>query len=211
MIGEGRIAVLISGRGSNFKSILEACNLGDIRARVVLVISNTPDAGGLQFAHEAGIETFVLSHKQVPVREEYDARIVEVLKKHEVELVCLAGFMRLLSPRFLREFPMRIMNVHPALLPAFPGLHAQKQTIDYGVKVTGCTVHFVDEGLDSGPIILQNTIEVQPNDTEESLSTRLLPIEHRTYVEAVRLFFEKRLKVEGRKVVVLAKPQSSQS
>jgi phosphoribosylglycinamide formyltransferase-1 len=123
-----------------------------------------------------------------------------MLHQHKIDLVCLAGFLRLLSPVFVREFPQRIMNVHPSLLPAFPGLHAQEQALEYGVKVTGCTVHFIDEGLDSGPIILQNTMEVLPDDTAELLSDRLLPIEHRTYAEAVRLFFQNRLKVEGRKV-----------
>ena len=200
---EGRIGVLISGRGSNFKSILEACNSGVIRARVVVVISNRPEAAGLEIARQAGVETFVLSHRQFPVREEYDAQIVKVLKERNVDLVCLAGFMRLLSPVFVRAFPGKIMNIHPALLPAFPGLHAQRQAVEYGVKITGCSVHFVDEGLDSGPIILQKTLDVRPDDTEESLSARLLPLEHRTYVEAVRLFFENRLKIDRRKVIIL--------
>jgi phosphoribosylglycinamide formyltransferase-1 len=199
----GRIGVLISGRGSNFKSILDACNRGAIRAQVVLVISNRPEAAGLQVAKEAGIETYVLSHRQFPAREEYDAKIVDTLKKQNVDLVCLAGFMRLLSPVFVRAFPGRIMNIHPALLPAFPGLHAQKQAVEHGVKVTGCTVHFVDEELDSGPIILQHSIEINPDDTEESLSGRLLPLENQTYVEAVRLFFENRLHIEGRKVRII--------
>ncbi|HET6266148.1 MAG TPA: phosphoribosylglycinamide formyltransferase [Acidobacteriota bacterium] len=203
MNSSGRIAVLISGRGSNLKSLLDACAKGEIRARIALVISNKADAPGLQYARDAAIETAVLSHKQYPEREEYDAQIVEILKARQIDLVCLAGFMRLLSPVLIRAFPMRILNVHPALLPAFPGLHGQKQAVDYGVKVTGCTVHFVDEGLDSGPIILQNTIEVKPDDTEESLSARLLPMEHKTYAEAVRLFFENRLRVDGRKVTIL--------
>lgn len=198
----GRIGVLISGRGSNLKSILDACNSGIIRAQVVLVVSNRADAGGLLYAKQSGIEAVVLSHKQYPVREDYDARIVRELQDRNVDLVCLAGFMRLLSPAFIRAFPGRIMNIHPALLPAFPGLHAHKQAVDYGVKITGCTVHFVDEGLDSGPIILQKTIEVKPGDTEDSLSDRMLPLEHQTYVEAIRLFFENRLKIEGRKVVI---------
>lgn len=205
----GRIGVLISGRGSNFKSILDACNDGEIRAGVALVVSNRLDAPGLQVGKEASIETFVLSHRQFPVREDYDAQIVDILQKRAVDLVCLAGFMRLLSPVFVRAFPGRIMNIHPALLPAFPGLHAQKQAIEYGAKVTGCTVHFVDEGLDSGPIILQNAIDVNPDDTEESLSERLLPLEHQTYVEAVRLFFENRLRIEGRKVRILAEAQTT--
>jgi phosphoribosylglycinamide formyltransferase-1 len=199
----GRIGVLISGRGSNMKSLIEACQAKKIRAEIAVVISNREDAPGLEIARKAGIETIIMSHKQYPNREEYDAEIVESLRRHEVDLVCLAGFMRLLSPVFVQAFPLRIMNIHPGLLPAFPGLHAQKQAVDYGAKLTGCTVHFVDEGLDSGPVILQQSIEIHPNDTEETLSKKLLPLEHKCYVEAVRLFFENRLKVEGRKVFVL--------
>ena len=142
----------------------------------------------------------ILPHKDYPDREDYDRKVVEILKERKIDLVCLAGFMRLLSPVFVQAFPNRIMNIHPALLPSFPGLHAQKQAVEYGVKLTGCTVHFVDEGLDSGPIILQKTVEVKPDDTEETLSDRLLPMEHAAYIEAVRLFFENRLHVEGRKV-----------
>lgn len=199
----GRIGVLISGRGSNLKSLVEACSAGNIRAQVVVVISNKADAGGLDHARKAGIETVILSHKLYQNREEYDAMVVENLQKHGVDLVCLAGFMRLLSTLFVRAYPMRIMNIHPALLPSFPGLHAQRQAIEYGSKVTGCTVHFVDEGLDSGPVILQKAMEVRPDDTEETLSERLLPVEHQAYVEAVRLFFENRLRAEGRKVIIL--------
>jgi phosphoribosylglycinamide formyltransferase-1 len=199
----GRIAVLISGRGSNLKSLIESCDSGHIRGKVSLVVSNNPDAPGLEFARNKQIETVVLLPKQFPKREEYDQEIVQILQHRKIDLVCLAGFMRLLSPVFIRAFPMRIFNIHPALLPSFPGLHAQKQAVTHGVKITGCTVHFVDEGLDSGPIILQKTLEVLPDDTEESLSGRLLPLEHRTYVEAVQLFFEGRLKVEGRKVRIL--------
>jgi phosphoribosylglycinamide formyltransferase-1 len=199
----GRIGVLISGRGSNLKSLMDACAAGKIRARVVLVISNREDAAGLEYARKAGIETVVLPHKLYTTREDYDAVMVETLQKNRIDLVCLAGFMRLLSTVFVRAFSMRIMNIHPALLPSFPGLHAQRQAVEYGAKVTGCTVHFVDEGLDSGPVILQNVIDIQAEDTEETLSERLLAVEHQSYVEAVRLFFENRLRVEGRKVIVL--------
>ncbi len=199
----GRIGVLISGRGSNLKNLVEACSAGKIRAQVVLVISNKADAGGLEHARKAGIETVIISHKPYQNREEYDSMVVENLRKYRVDLVCLAGFMRLLSPLFVRAYPMRIMNIHPALLPSFPGLHAQRQAIEYGSKLTGCTVHFVDEGLDSGPVILQKAIKVRTDDTEETLSEQLLPVEHQTYVEAVRLFFENRLRVEGRKVTIL--------
>lgn len=199
----GRIAVLISGRGSNMKSIVDACSTGVIPAKVVTVLSNIADAPGLQYASRAGIETIILSHKQFPRREDYDAQIVDLLRQRQIDLICLAGFMRLLSPVLVRAFPNRIMNIHPALLPSFPGLHAQKQAVEYGVKITGCTVHFVDEGLDSGAIILQRTIDVLAEDTEESLSARLLPIEHETYCQAVKLFFENRIKVDGRKVIIV--------
>jgi phosphoribosylglycinamide formyltransferase 1 len=201
--GEARFAVLISGRGSNMRSLVEASEAGRIPAKVALVFSNHVDAPGLEFSRKKGIESVVMAHKEFPRREDYDSEVVKILQSRGVDLVCLAGFMRLLSPVFVRAFPMRIMNIHPGLLPAFPGLHAQRQAVEYGVKVTGCTVHFVDEGLDSGPIILQKTLEVFPDDTEESLSARLLPLEHQTYVEAVQLFFERRLQVDGRKVHII--------
>ncbi|HEY4491090.1 MAG TPA: phosphoribosylglycinamide formyltransferase [Acidobacteriota bacterium] len=199
----GRIAVLISGRGSHLRNLIQMCAQHKIAAQITVVISNKADAPGLQYAREAGIEMIVLSHKEFAGREEFDSRIVELLKERSIDLVCLAGYMRLLTSIFIQAFPLRIMNVHPALLPAFPGLHSQKQAVDYGVKVTGVTVHFVDEGLDSGPIILQQVMAVEQNDTEETLAERLLPIEHQTYAEAVRLFFENQLKVEGRKVLIL--------
>lgn len=198
----GNIAVLISGRGSNMQSIAEACKLGYIHATVSLVLSNRAEAPGLEFARSEHIETVVLPHKAFPVREDYDRQVVDILHQKQVDLICLAGFMRLLSSVFVSAFPNRIMNIHPALLPSFPGLHAQKQAVEYGVKVSGCTVHFVDEGLDSGPIILQKTLEVKPDDTEETFSQRLLPLEHAAYVEAVKLFFDGRVHVENRKVVI---------
>ncbi len=199
---KGKIAVLISGRGSNMKSIVVASKRGLIRADVTIVLSNRINAEGLEFARRENIETVILPHKDYPDREDYDRKVVEILKERQIDLVCLAGFMRLLSPIFVQAFPNRIMNIHPALLPSFPGLHAQKQAVEYGVKLTGCTVHFVDEGLDSGPIVLQKTVEVNPDDTEETLSDRLLPMEHAAYVEAVRLFFENRLHVQGRRVLI---------
>jgi phosphoribosylglycinamide formyltransferase-1 len=199
---KGKFAVLISGRGSNMKSIVVAAKRGLINADVSLVLSNRVNAAGLEFARSENIETVILAHKEFPDREDYDRRVVEILNERQIDLVCLAGFMRLLSPVFIQAYPGRIMNIHPALLPAFPGLHAQKQAIEYGVKVTGCTVHFVDEGLDSGPIILQKMLEVKADDTEETLSERLLPLEHATYVEAIRLFFENRLQIQGRKVLI---------
>jgi phosphoribosylglycinamide formyltransferase 1 len=200
----GRIGVLISGRGSHLRNLIASCESGQIHARVVLVISNKTDAPGLKYASEAGIQTIVLEHRVFPKREQYDEQLAQALHRENVDLVCLAGFLRLLTPFFVHEFPHRIMNVHPSLLPAFPGLHAQQQAIEYGVKMTGCTVHFIDEGLDSGPIILQNTMEVSAEDTESSLAERLLPVEHRTYAEAVKLFFENRLLVEGRHVRITA-------
>ena len=188
----GKIGVLISGRGSHLRNLIQRCDAGEIDARVAVVISNRADAAGLKHAAEAGIETMVLSHRLYPDREKYDQQLMQNLQHHQVDLVCLAGFLRLLSPLFVRAFPSKIMNVHPSLLPAFPGVHSQKQALDYGARITGCTVHFIDEGLDSGPIILQRTIEVQPADTEDTLSERLLPVEHAAYAEAVKLFFQNR-------------------
>ncbi len=202
MNSQGKIAVLISGRGSNMQSIVAACKRGYIHASVSLVLSNRAEAPGLEFARNENIETVVLPHKAFPVREDYDRQVIDILQQKQIDLICLAGFMRLLSSVFVTAFPNRILNIHPALLPSFPGLHAQRQAVEYGVKVTGCTVHFVDEGLDSGPIILQKTLEVKPDDTEETLSERLLPLEHATYIEAVKLFFENRVHVENRKVVI---------
>jgi phosphoribosylglycinamide formyltransferase-1 len=199
----GRIAVLISGRGSHLKNLIDACARAEIAAEVAVVISNVADAPGLEYARKANIETVVLSHRDYPTREQYDQNLISVISERNIDLICLAGFMRLLSASFIDAFPGRIMNVHPSLLPCFPGLHAQKQALEHGVKLTGCTVHFVDHGLDSGPIILQKAMDIEPIDTEETLSARLLPLEHQTYREAVRLFFENRLKVKGRRVIIL--------
>ena len=198
----GRIGVLISGRGSHLRNLIACCKRGEIDAGVVIVISNKQNAPGLRYAAEAGIESIVLSHRLYPDRHQYDEQLAQILIQHQVDLICLAGFLRLLSPIFVRQFPSRIMNVHPSLLPAFPGLHSQEQALEYGVKITGCTVHFIDEGLDSGPIILQKTIEVDPEDSVQTLSDRLLPLEHQTYADAVKLFFENRLSVNGRKVII---------
>lgn len=194
------IGILISGRGSNMLAIAEACRDGSIAAGVRLVLSNTPAAAGLERAAALGIETMVLHHKQSRSREEHDGKVAAALKARGVSLVCLAGYMRLLSPAFIRAFPSSIMNIHPSLLPAFPGLHAQRQALEAGVRFSGATVHFVDEGLDSGPIILQAAVPVLQHDSEDSLSERILEQEHRLYPEAVRLFFEGRLHIEGRKV-----------
>jgi phosphoribosylglycinamide formyltransferase-1 len=202
------LGILISGRGSNMDAILAAAKAGRIPdARPRIVISNKPDAAGLKTASERyGVPT-----KVVPPEGQkgwdYDKRLVAALEEAGVTpkdgLVCLASFMRIISPEFVRHYRMRILNIHPALLPSFPGLHAQKQAVDYGVKVSGCTVHFVDDGVDSGPVILQRTVPVMEGDTEETLSARILEQEHQAYPEAVRLFAQGRLKVEGRRVRVL--------
>lgn len=182
-------------------SIMDAVERGDISGDIVLVLSNKADAPGLQHAAARGYETLFVSHRGFASREEFDAAVVEELEKRSVDLVCLAGFMRLLSPLFIRRYPNRIMNIHPALLPAFPGLHGQRQAIEHGVKVSGATVHFVDEHLDHGPIIIQQAVVARDDDTEETLSARILEVEHRIYPEAVRLFCEDRLRIEGRRVV----------
>jgi phosphoribosylglycinamide formyltransferase-1 len=196
-----RIGVLISGRGSNLQALIDAQQRGELGGQIGVVVSNVETAPGLERARRAGIPTVVRSHRGVP-REEYDASLVGVLREHGVELVCLAGFMRLLSPVLLRAFPGRVLNIHPALLPAFPGLHAQQQAFDYGVKLSGATVHLVDEGLDSGPIVLQEAVSVLSTDTADSLADRILEAEHRIYPRAVRLMLEGRCRLEGRRVIV---------
>jgi phosphoribosylglycinamide formyltransferase-1 len=184
------LGVLISGRGSNLQAILDAIRGGKLDARVGVVVSNVEGAPGLERARAAGVPTEVLSHKDYASRERYDEALVERLHAHDVDLVCLAGFMRLLSPVFVRAFRGRILNVHPSLLPSFPGLHAQRQALEHGVKVTGATVHFVDEELDHGPILLQSAVPVLEDDDEESLSARILEQEHRIYPEAIALVLE---------------------
>ncbi len=195
-----RLGVLVSGSGTNLQSILDASRTGKIDAEVIVVISNKPDAYALERAKRAGIETVVVESKGFATREDYDRELVKVLKKRNVQLVVLAGFMRIVTPVLIQEFPMRIMNIHPALLPSFPGLHAQKKALEYGVKFSGCTVHFVTEDVDAGPIIIQAVVPVYENDTEETLRERILEQEHRIYPQAIQLFSEGRLKVEGRRV-----------
>jgi phosphoribosylglycinamide formyltransferase-1 len=202
------LAMLISGRGSNMDAILAAIKSGRIgNAKPCIVISNKPEAAGLKIASEKyGIPTKVMPSDGLKGWH-YDQNIFTILHEHGVTpqsgLVCLAGFMRIISPELVRQYRMRIMNIHPALLPAFPGLHAQKQALDYGVKVSGCTVHFVDEGMDSGPVILQKAVPVVEGDNEECLSARILEQEHELYPEAVRLFCEGRIKIEGRRVSII--------
>jgi len=196
-----KIGVLISGRGSNLQALIDAQQQGALGGEIGVVVSNVEAAAGLDRARRAGIPTAVRDHRG-RAREDYDAGLVTVLRDHGVDLVCLAGFMRLLSPVFIRAFPGRILNVHPALLPAFPGLDAQEQAFEHGVKVSGATVHLVDEGLDSGPIVAQEAVPVRSDDTTESLAARILEAEHRIYPRAVRLLLEGRCRVEGRRVIV---------
>ena len=195
------IGVLVSGNGSNFQAIVDALESGRIPdGRIACLISNKADAYALERARRHNIPALVLDHKQYPDRAAYDHALVALLKEHGVQLVVLAGFMRLLSPVMVEAFPHAIMNIHPALLPAFPGLDAQQQALDYGVRYTGCTVHFVDTGTDTGPIIQQAVVPVMADDTAESLSQRIHGEEHRIYPEAVKLFCAGRLMVEGRRV-----------
>jgi phosphoribosylglycinamide formyltransferase 1 len=201
------LGILISGRGTNMDAILAAIKSGKIKnAKPCVVISNNPWSTGLKIASEKyGVPTELIAPDGLKGWH-YDQKVVAVLHEHGVTpqsgLVCLAGFMRIISPQFVRQYSMRIMNIHPALLPSFRGLHAQKQALDYGVKVTGCTVHFIDEGVDSGPVILQKAVPVMDGDDEESLSARILKQEHQLYPEAVRMFCEGKIKIEGRRVSI---------
>jgi phosphoribosylglycinamide formyltransferase 1 len=199
----GRIAVFLSGRGSNFMAIREAIRRGDINADIGLVFSNKEDAPGLGKAREWGLETLALNPKLFATREDYDRAIIGRLDEKQIDLVCLAGYMRVLTPELCDVFKHRLINIHPALLPSFPGLHVQQKAIDWGVRFSGCTVHFVAAEVDMGPIILQAVVPLLPNDTEEILAARILIEEHRIYPEAVRLYFEGRIEVRGRRVFVL--------
>ena len=196
------IGVLASGRGTNLQAIIEAVEEGIIEGEISIVVSDNPDAFALKRAEQHNIETRYIDFKSFKNGEDYDKRVVECLKEKEVELVVLAGYMRIISPYFIRAYKNKIMNIHPALLPSFPGLHAQKQAVKHGVKVSGCTVHFVDEGVDSGPIILQKAVEVSDDDTEESLAEKILKEEHQVYPRAIQLFSQVRLIIKGRKVFI---------
>jgi len=196
-----RLAILLSGRGSNFEAIAANVAAGTIDASIAVVIGNRPEARGLELARERGLNAVAIPSKGMD-REAYDRTLIEELRPHNVDLVCLAGYMRLLSAGFIREFPNRILNIHPSLLPAFPGLDAQHQALEYGVKVSGCTVHFVDEYLDAGPILLQAAVTVEDGDTVETLSARILREEHRIYSEAIRIALSGRFRVAGRRVIV---------
>lgn len=196
-----RIGVLVSGRGSNLQAIIDNIENGSLPAELAVVISDQADAYALERARKHNIPAVHVSAKGYKgKRDEYDALLVNELQGKNVDLVCLAGFMRIISPTLIKAFPNRIMNIHPALLPAFPGLHVQKKALEHGVKFSGCTVHFVDEGMDTGPIIIQAVVPVLDNDTEETLSERILKQEHKVYSRAIQLFAEGKLKVKGRKV-----------
>jgi phosphoribosylglycinamide formyltransferase-1 len=196
-----RLGILISGRGSNFEAIADNIAAGTIPAEIAVVISSRPEARGLEAARRRGLNAISIPSKGLD-REVYDRMLLEELRKHRVDLVCLAGFMRLLSATFIRAFPNRILNIHPSLLPAFPGLDAQHQALEHGVKIAGCTVHFVDEHLDAGPIILQAAVPVRDDDTVEALSARILAEEHRIYSEAIRIVLGGRYATEGRRVIL---------
>lgn len=195
-----KLGILLSGRGSNFEAIADSIQAGRLHAEIAIVISNRADAPGLESARRRGLNAQLIPSKG-RVREEHDAEVVAALKQAQVDLICLAGYMRLLSPDFIRAFSNRIVNIHPSLLPAFPGMDAQKQALEYGVKVTGCTVHFVDEHLDHGPIILQKTVPVLDGDDVHSLSARILEQEHIAYSEAIGLLLSGEIEIQGRTVV----------
>ncbi len=200
---KGKIAVFLSGRGSNFLAIHDAILAGTIHAEIVLVFSNKKEAHGLRIAEERNLETLHLNPKNYAPREDYERAIIEELKKRDIDLICLAGYMKILSPLLCEEFLNKIINIHPALLPSFPGLHVQQSAIDWGVRFSGATVHFVTPDVDMGPIILQAVVPVLQDDTEDTLSERILKEEHKIYPESVRLYFEGKLEIKGRRVCIL--------
>jgi len=198
------IAVLVSGRGSNFQAIIDACEAGEIDGFIECMVSDSKTAPALDRAKRHGVKAVFLDPKQFPDKESYDRNLADLLEEHSVDLICLAGFMRILGPNLVRKFSGKIMNIHPSLLPSFQGLHAQRQALTYGVKRAGCTVHFVDEGVDTGPIIFQESVPVCDTDTEEDLSNRILKEEHKLYVKAIKAFAENRLRIENRRVLYRA-------
>ncbi len=201
-----KLGVLVSGSGSNLQVIIDNIEAGRLDVRIQVVLSNAAGVYALERAQKHGIPTLVLPHKGLK-REEYDQKLVEALRAHEVELVILAGFMRIVTPVLLRAFPMRVMNIHPALLPSFPGTHVWQAEVDYGVKFAGCTVHFVDEGTDTGPIIIQAVVPVYDQDTADTLNARILKQEHKIYSQAIQLYAQGRLKIKGRRVLTEGYPQ----
>ncbi|MGW8313409.1 MAG: phosphoribosylglycinamide formyltransferase [Desulfuromonadales bacterium] len=198
-----RVGVLASGGGTNLQTIIDRCQDGTLAAEIAIVISNNPDAGALDRADRAGVATLCINHRLFPVREEFDHAVVRALQDAQVDLVVLAGFMRIITPTFIAAFPEKIINIHPALLPSFPGLHVQQKAIDYGARFSGCTVHFVDGGVDTGPIIIQAVVPILPDDSADTLAARILEQEHRIYPRAIQLIAEGRVQVDGRKVTIL--------
>lgn len=203
-----KLGVLASGRGSNFQSIIDSIKSGYLDARIEVLITDNPDAYAIERAKNNGIPFLIMKPGDYPDKDAYYSAIAAQLKERGVELVILAGFMRVLKKPLIDAYPMRIMNIHPALLPSFPGLHGQKQAVDYGVKISGCTVHFVNEGVDTGPIIIQAAVPAYHDDTEESLAERILKEEHRIFPYAIKLFIQGRLQVEGRKVIISEQKKS---
>lgn len=195
-----KLGVLISGNGSNLQSIIDHIVKGSLKAVIKIVIANNPDAYGITRAKKHGIPVVVLKNGDFKNKEEFDLELIRILKNNCVDLVILAGFMRIITPTLLKAFPHKIMNIHPALLPSFPGVHGQRQAVDYGVKLSGCTVHFVDEGVDTGPIIIQKGVQVFDDDTEETLAARILKEEHKIYPRAIQFFAEGKIEINGRKV-----------
>ena len=197
-----RLGVLASGGGTNLQAIIDRCQDGSLDATIALVLTNKPDAGALERARKADIPTLCINHREYASREDFDRAMVAALQAADIELVVLAGFMRIITPAFLDAFPQKVINIHPALLPAFPGLHVQQQAIDYGARFSGCTVHFVDTGVDTGPIIIQAIVPVLPDDTEDTLSARILEQEHQIYPRAIQLISEGRVQISGRQVKI---------
>jgi phosphoribosylglycinamide formyltransferase-1 len=200
MLQKIAIGVLVSGNGSNLQAIIDRCEEGTLDAQIKIVLCNNPEAYALERCRKHSIPAMVINHHEFSSRESFDRRSVELLKAAGVQLVVMAGFMRILSPEFFRSFPLRVMNIHPALLPAFPGIHVQKKAVEYGVKFSGCTVHFADEGIDSGPIIIQSVVPVYDDDTADTLAARILNEEHRIYPQAIQYYAEGRIEIEDRKV-----------
>jgi phosphoribosylglycinamide formyltransferase-1 len=204
------LGVLVSGSGSNLQAIIDNIEAGRVDARIKVVISNVPEVYALERAKKHGIPSLIIPHKGLK-REEYDQKLVEALRARDVELVVLAGFMRIITPVLLRTFPMRVINIHPALLPAFPGTHVWQTQIDYGVKFAGCTVHFVDEGTDTGPIIIQAVVPVYDDDTADTLNARILKQEHKIYSQAIQMYAEGRLVIQGHRVLAKGVSQAPDS
>jgi phosphoribosylglycinamide formyltransferase-1 len=202
MLKKVGIGVLVSGSGSNLQSIIDHVEAGTLDAEIRVVLSNNPEAYALERCRKHQISAVVLDHHQFDSRESYDRRAIEILESSYVELVVMAGFMRILSPEFFRAFPRRIINIHPALLPAFPGMHVQQKALEYGVKFAGCTVHFADEGIDTGPIIIQSVVPVYEDDTTDTLSARILKEEHRIYPQAIQYYAEGKIVIKDRKVLI---------